>query len=265
MADKVEAFVRTRLLSAGQTCKKLALYHVIEGRAPQTLLSLNVPRENLEDEIEQFSTEIRDTSDNHAAESSKAQRYQVIAYDDKGEVIASVTFRRRPAPDSLDPGESEPATPTGALALSMRLTESFASMVLKSHAVTVDHLTQENSRLSDRCAFLERKAIDNLTLQEDLLDRKQERDLIVVKEQRSDERKERLLIAAERIAVPLINDKLTGRRPVIDFLESLDDEQKAQVAGILKPAQLEKLLAIYNRDNESSPAKEEGTNEPSKQ
>lgn len=249
--DKLEQFIRRRLNSVnGNACERVSLLHLIEGRPPQSLLMRKVAREELEDEIVSLTEEIRDTAQNHAGGASRSQRYQVTAFAAQSEVIATYTFRLRPNPDTVDPGESEPATPTGALGLSMRLTESFAAMMVRSMGGIMSQQSDTIARLLERNTELERKHTETISAYEDLMDRKQERDIELFKSSRHEERKDRLLAQGEKVVIPAILDRLTGRAPLRDLLQTLSNEQQQAIFSTLRAEQLDALFKLLKDPTE---------------
>lgn len=244
MKDRLETFIRKRINSVADKVQRFALLHVIEQRPPQTLLTRKVNREELEDEIVSITDEFRETAQDHSAEASRTQRYQVVAYGEQSEVIGTYTFRLRPNPDTIDPGESEPATSTGALALSMRLTESYAKMTLAALGSLVGQQSEVIAQLSARNRHLEEKNIEGLELLETLMTSQNERDMALMKEAKKEERKDRLLTRGEQIVgqlLPAMLDNMSAKKPIQEFLGSLDDDQTMAILQTLRPDQVKKL------------------------
>lgn len=261
MIDKLETFIRRRLnMVGGDAVERFALLHIIEQRPPRTLLTRKVNREELEDEITSITEEFRETAADDSSEASRTQRYQVVAYATKGEVIGTYTFRLRPNPDMVDPGESEPATPTGALALSMRLTESYAKMTLASLGSLVGQQSEVIHTLAARNRNLEEKQFQVYELLETLMTQSNERDMQLMKAAKGEERKDRLLMRAEELAVkivPQLVENASAKKPVQEFLESLDDDQTLAILQTLRPDQVKRLgTLLENNDKDKKGGKE---------
>lgn len=157
--------------------------------------------------------------------------------------------------DDDDEGSSEPANAKGQLAQQMRHNEAMMRMTVG----TTNEMLRAQGRLLEmvmaRLEVVEKGRTELLTLSEDLLSHRHERELDLAaraaKEKRTDDALGKVMMLA-----PAIVNKMAGQRllpetisPEMDqiktLLASLSMEQIQQLGTVLNPAQLTSVLTLY--------------------
>lgn len=182
----------------------------------------------------------------HVGSSSRPQRYAVAASSARGRVLAQVFFRLcPPLLAGLEPGhtDTEPATPTGAMAQAMRHTEAFARLQAETTGASVSALVSLVKMLGAQVEAAEGSRLEYMRLAQQLLDRKQERDLEVRDAEAVQRRTEQGMNLLGR-AVEVAAAHFTGATPVFQFLRSLRPEQADAILGAMDAEQLPMLRKI---------------------
>lgn len=212
--------------------------------------------ESLDAKIAILAEEFHRESMDHASTFDRPQRYVVVLYDGKLEVTASHTFRLTPpasAAQGFGGGETEPANATGALALSMRMTEAsmrvgvaHSDRLLEQAYHELDRAREHERALRTELGAMFARQIEMMRAHEDLLDRKAERDLKRAAALAEQNRAERFLGYIDTIALPLV-DKFApeaGTGVLRQWLAGLQLDQVLHIMSVLKPEQWEGLRAI---------------------
>ena len=248
---KVSNFVAKRLEMVGDAeCKRLALMHEIQDAKPRMLLNCIVDHSKIESEKERISDEIMASAHSHAEESTRLQRYSVVAYAADETVLAMCPFRMRPTTESSagTDFDSEPATPNGLISQMMRHNEALTRMHLANYKDMMGLLAEEVGRVRRRNDELEDKNISMVRMYEELMSEKHQRDMETLKEAHSEDRKERLLTQGEKL-LPFIAAKVTGQTAVKKFMQTLAPDDMAKLMTILRPEQIEALEGILDEGN----------------
>lgn len=183
----------------------------------------------------------------------------------RGRSGSSLAFAGEPAMD--------PPTERGGLGLAFRTMESQNRLIALMVDGSVGHLIRQNQSLERRNEFLERREVARSSLDEQLRDRKAERDLSLAREEAKARRHEKLLhelctiaplVIAHLVAkgAPLGRDVATAamRDGVIGrILEDLDEKQLEVLVAGLTERQRMAFFELYKsyREDRAAKAKDE--------
>lgn len=249
---------------------RLDLVHTIEGEGFEKLESLRVTDDSDPDKLceELYGAAEHDAS---TRTSGNMQRYVVLAYRDNSEraqhdsshsfVIQSSNARL------LIGGDSSAPTEKGFQAQFMRHNENMHRLVLQGAEATMGRLAGELKRETERRIEAEKRNDQLKEREEELLDRKHERDLDrAMKLQQAKFFTElggmvtsmlpliagRLLAGKEAVVAPNARDTA-----IQNFLKTLEPPQFEGIIKALKPPQQIALMELYMSYAESVKAEEE--------
>lgn len=194
MTPKLVKWVSGRL-EAVPAATLFILYHASVGEFPGMGAELicKVPvaetgeaRSSLEGESERIATELDTHAREHAEAFGTTQRYKVSA-EAAGEVIAQTAFaagvgiiRGAPTGETMAMGFSEPPTERGLLSHMMRHNETIMGKLVEAVSAMSQlsqPLVSENTSLRKRIESIEAHHLESIKVHEEMLSRKQERDL----------------------------------------------------------------------------------------
>lgn len=146
-------------------------------------------------------------------------------------------------------GESEPPTEKGHAGQMMRHNEALMRLMLK----TMTDMIGQNQRAMERTQSMNEqfanKHFEVLTLVEQLVDRKAEREVKIEKEKNSEAFRKSLMSKVDLI-LPTVGSKLLPENKgiqdaaIASFLDSLSDEQTDKLMRALRPEQIPILIKI---------------------
>lgn len=257
---KFEAWLRRHLYNERdeQRCSRFVLHHMgAAGKLGSEVFT--IPADIPEDRIEVTTEEVFEAGEADASGiGSGLQTYVVLAfYGDNKKHNGRFTFRARgDEEDDWDGGETtEPPTTQGAMAQSMRHTESImrtSTAAMGSSFQGLQHMVSQQSQIitdmmDDRFKTAE--------LIEALSTAKHERDIELLKEARKDET-QRQLLESFKPMVPVVMNKLAGKKvlPEADpqsmmlreLFKTMKPEQLAAIQGTLTPQQSMIVLSLAN-------------------
>lgn len=258
---RVERFIAEWIspeLGPSTRCSHFCLVHVSGddgGREPIT--TVEVPKKLPDDKKPERVAEAAKTlvdaalSAVQSSVDGRVAKFAVCAY--KSAAIEAVPFGQvffnleTPAGMGVGMGESEDATPAGALGQSMRWSENFARMLVSA----TDRAGERADKLLDKCMDrLERLEDVNMRLveqREKLLDGAAQRSLSMYKDRLGIEREERLMRIIEFYGTQWVGKKLglaTGH-PLVAFLQGVDTQTLQKMAAQLpldKQGELAQIL-----------------------
>lgn len=264
--ERLIDWIRDRLLSEKRPAE-LALEHSYSDGSCSTiqLETVNYECESLEAEAHRIAEEFGSQADSHVAGFGRTQTYLVVAYSEDRRILAQHRFRLKPD-DDLMGGDSEPATPNGALAQMMRLSEGFARYNIAVIQSMVGTLAKACDTAHNRIAQLEAQRIADFDAREKLMGMQHERDLERIDQEAREARKDRTLESALQSLKPILPDiaaqifpgvkaNLDARAKIKMFLETLTDDQQSKIGEILTPAQAAQLIGMLGETVEE-PSKE---------
>lgn len=262
--DTVIKFLRRHMLELDKP-ESFALLHIIGADRNGMILRISVPStyENSGKLIDDWATEIIGAAISDVEAFSKPQQYSVVAFgNSSNEVKGSVRFRLSPSPEAIAAGESESPTTQGALAQAMRLTESFARMQLHSMQSIMSGMASILERQSIKINELEADRDSVWKMHRELSDNIHERQLEAAMLERGEERKDRLIGLATSVIVPQVMKQLQAAKSgdnapnapdaprLMQFVETLSEEQKKAMFESLTPEQLQLLGSIMGGNDE---------------
>lgn len=228
-----------------------------KGTQGSDLYTLNITdarRYAEDDEIDAAVGVILKTAQDDANGWGGVNKYVLHALYADGTRARSSVFRVRGLgdEDGADEAGSEPATSQGALAQSMRLTETFARALVTLASSTASHQAETIARISEENSNHRKHAVRQIELTEQLLTNTHQRDL----EMKREDRKGELALKALERAMPFVqiagaklltNGKIpavAGQDVLTSFLRRLRPEQLERMWQILDADQATQLLEL---------------------
>lgn len=263
-ANKLSRWLRSQILREQKTGKviRLELRHLPSGaKQGQEVSTLDMRSERADDNwfTSQASLFIDEAQNDCDGLAHGTQRYVILAYREEQpeRARARFPFVLSYEEESVDGYESEPPTKSGLTQQLMRHLEAKERTFMASLGTVLHTMQRMASTLSDENHHLREHQISTMTMVEELLSMRHERELEAHKAEA------RINIMKDtakdiKLLLPAIVQRLTGQKSesssdnpeqISRFLNSLDDEQKAQIASILKPAQQIALMEFINSDN----------------
>lgn len=258
----------------GETCSRVELRQVISGAPNQPLRDWPILPDA---EVEDLASEIVDYAAKDASSYPTPNRYVLVAYfagDDYKFRRRSPTFLMRGldfqsdnhvGPD--DVSESEPATSKGLLTQLMRHSEALARTLVGSQANLLQMYREELHSARAQSVRAQEMHVELIGLLEEVHSEKHQRELEAKKEERfGDMQKE--IFEDTRALLPAVVNKLGGRKvlpekstpkdeAIMRLMGSLDENQRDQIAQVLRPAQLATLMTLFESALESAKKKED--------
>ena len=250
--------------------EKLVIRHVPIGKRSTEVDSFDCPADNSDKAICDLRDDIALFLESDSGGlPGDVQSYMVQAFR-KGKVRGRITVRMARPEDDVDldgPADSEPASKQGHMAQMMRQNEGLVKLALEGQAKASYLLMRITDRLMTQNETMEETRIKNIELTESLLTGQHDREM----DARDQDRKDRStgeLIETVKTLGPAIVNRLTGKNgekllpepespkdlALKAFLGSLSDEQKAEFANNLKPAQLVALMELTQGGGEKDNA-----------
>lgn len=242
-----------------------------KGTQGSALFTLPVPEPRRfaeDDAIDAVVGEVLQTAQQDANGWGGVNRYMLIATYADGSTSRSSVFRVSSTELSEDDSAgSEPATATGALAQSMRLTEIFARQLTTLASSVAHHQAETIARQAETIAGNDRRAVRQLELTEELLSNNHQRAI----EMKREETKANFKAKAAEKFLPLVqvagarlltNGKIppiVGQDVLASFLKGIRPEQMARIWEVLEPEQAAKLIELTKHlDLGDEPAAQKG-------
>lgn len=257
---KFEAWLRRHLYNERdeKRCSRFVLHHMgATGKLGSEVFT--IPADIPEERIEATAEEVFEAGEGDASGiGGGLQTYVVLAfYGDNKKHNGRFTFRARGDEDDWDDGgeTTEPPTTQGAMAQSMRHTESImrtSTAAMGSSFQGLQHMvTQQSQIIAD---FMDDR-FKTAELIESLTTAKHERELELLREARKDETQKQLLENFKPM-IPVVMNKLAGKKmlPEADpqsmmlkeLFKTMKPEQLATIQGALTPQQAMIVLSLAN-------------------
>ncbi|MGB1275478.1 MAG: hypothetical protein ACPG77_06995 [Nannocystaceae bacterium] len=266
-------------LTPDGSINKVELWHSVEGEGGERLLTIRTEDRPHDEDVDDLAVEIWNEAyqDASTRTQGRPQRYIVQMFrgsditpeDSRGFVIVGMGV------SSLTGGSSEPPTARGVLGQDMRQNDNLHALVVRmceASAGTLAVQLERERRENDRLREANRKAA---ALEQDLLDRKHDRDLKREQESKKEDRLDSLLTLASSM-VPMIAAKVLGAgqpspdgsppaleaakgaardQSVGSLLSSLEASQVQQIFSVLTTEQSIAMMEIYESfRSEAAPA-----------
>lgn len=237
--EKIVGFLRRWGLSIRPKCVSFLLTHVIKGQNVAIVATYPLDAEkDLEDTVQGIAAEIEEASSSHVKAHNKSQQYCIQALGEQsGHVIAQHLFRLSPPPENVDSDETESPTQSGALAQSMRLTESFARMAIMSMSTVMSASENQARRLLERNEKLEKLLEEEREVIDKIIDRRNEIGVEMQQTIRSEDRKDRLIGRIEQVVIPAVLERISGITPFEELAKTLSPEQFTGILSLLRDDQ----------------------------
>lgn len=259
---KFERWLRQQILIEDEEkgrCKKIVVRHVVSNKMGSELITVPVPRKDLD---QAWFDETMATVENAVMDDAEGlggvQTYVVLPYHANTASKPSSRFTIREATASVDDPEemdSEPATGKGMLAQMMRHTEAATRLSMMSMGQIVTTLRHANAKQAELIEKLVEEKMANLEMMEDLKSQRLEREILTKREESKDRIKAEIMdkmstlvpVLVNRIAgKPLLPGKSTPMEGMIKgLIESIEPSQLESLQGVLKPTQLVALMEIF--------------------
>jgi hypothetical protein len=245
-------------------CKSVVLSHVSDGGKLQHVSDFLI-KENIEmNEVEDVSGDITRTALIDAEAFGKIQKYRLQAvFKNSPEPLNRFMFRVHPTgsdEDNVDLVESEPANAKGMVAQAMRHTEAVMKISVMSTGTIVEAQRRTIERLTLQNETLMQKHLDSVSVIEDLMSRRHQRELdsaVAMRKEKSYEQITEKILMLAPIALNkftgknLLPEKTTsGEQMLLSFIESLKPEQMGELTKQLSPDQQMLLFSLYENMRE---------------
>lgn len=244
-------------------CTRLLLRHVVQGnKVGNEVASIIVPEEWSDEWIQDSVNEIETSAHTDAGGIGGPQKYMVFAFFERSEAkpLARFPFLEHASDEGSDEEGAELDTESpnarGLTAQLMRHNEALMRTSMMGITQIISTLQRQVSKQSDTIEKLVEEKFNNLEMMENVLSKKQERDI----ELREAENKQKLLTDAAEKAMglmPIVVNKLMGKTvmpaPSINdellksFLSSITPEQLDSLVSILKPEQSMVVMELYQK------------------
>lgn len=237
-------------------CRRIVLRHLIATEKTSSVEEWAASVHSKD--VDQLADLIIEKAEEDAESLGGMQQYVVRAYygDNKkpspGRFVARV-FTQTDSDE--DQSSSEPANAKGQLAQQMRHNEAMMRMTVGATNEMLRAQGRMLEMVTARLEVVERGRTELLTLTEELLSHRHERDLDLAaraaKEKRTDEALGKVMLLAPAIVNKMAGAKLLPEAisPEMDqiktLLASLSMEQIQQLGTVLNPAQLTSVLSLY--------------------
>lgn len=243
---------------------RLDLVHTIEGEGFEKLETMRVTDDT---DIETVSKEIYDAAEHDASTrtSGSLQRYVVLAFRDSSERALhesshSFVIRTNTA-KLLMGGDSEPPTEKGAVAHYMRHDENMHRLMMSTNEALFGRVASELTRETGRREKAEARVDEMKEHEQELLDRKFERELARARELQQAKFFAELTGLVTTVAPLVLGRLLAGKESVMapnardlaiqQFLKTIDATQFKGIMEALKPPQQIALMEVYQSYAES--------------
>jgi len=263
-------WLRTQVFGQDEKCRKIIIRHATPtARIGQVLFSIDVPNDKADDlNWDDWITEQVNTIENISqadADSSVTgvEKYSIQTFhgeDNKPTATFSIRVKGENSDGEDDGLLSEPATKSGLLAQLMRHNEAIMRM---STVGTHDILKSMNAQIHNQEAVIEKllnEKFDNIGMVDELISRKDERELAHAKASHDMEMKEKLFDKGMLLA-PMIANKLLGKgnggqkalpedtsaveQEMHSLATTLTEDELRQILKILPPEKALVLVDIF--------------------
>lgn len=257
--EAMRSFLRRRLMSL-KGCAAFNLIGWIEGKSLGLARIEVKPAQHIDDAITAIVDEIEEQSASYAALEAGRHRFRVEARTapPEAESLGAQEFIIvTPGEVTAPPVEQPPAAlapypkasgndAVSAALVKMALDHSaaYARLLLGTMTQTMTAQQADNNALRARCAALETEQMGAYNLIRAMLLTDTERTAITLAARGKEDRKNRLVDAAEAL-IPFLQEQMSGEGPIHALLQSLDVEKLQALAAVLSPEQraaLDKLL-----------------------
>lgn len=234
-------------LTTGEPLAKLELYHAVEGEGPEKCQGFIIQEGANVQELAQM---VWDVAEHDAGTRSAGMQQRYVIWAFHGESLEPqsqhpFTIRGRSQGSLMAVGlDSEPATDRGERSQQMRQLENQHRMIMLMSDAVAGRLISELDRERARREKAEDKVVAAIQREQDMLDRKQERELALAKSE-ARARHVDTAIGTFLGMVPLIGAKLlSGDKPIGGTAHGAARDQA--VGRILKGLSTEEGMAIMN-------------------
>jgi len=247
-------WVRTQLteLSEDGGIDRFELFHAVEGEG---LERCQIWRKVQDCDADELSEEIFSIAEQDANTRSREvpQRYILHAMwgeDREPNSVFPFVLQGRGVLN-YSGGNTEPANEKGVIAHMMRHDERLHNLLTQITEVTAGRMAREIDQLQKRAHSAEAQLLETYKLQQDLLDRKHERDLARVKEERATQRHDEIMSFVMSMA-PLIASQLLGGKATAKQLpaKSARDDAVGRFIGGLSETEVKNVLSALAQHNQ---------------
>lgn len=209
---------------------------------------------------DEIMTEVKEAIEADAQHWPGMIRYQIAAVTSEGEVVGGrIIVARRGKGRTVDAdgnlgGGDEEATPRGHVSQMMKQNADMFRVTLQNNQIMLDLMARALVDTNQRNAQLTERHLQVISLGEDILDRKAERDLRISREKKSDEIKEKALGFLMTFAPVLFGDAMRGTRFEGPAKQLAQGSQVHALMESLKkdPERLGKVLAVFTDEEKGA-------------
>jgi hypothetical protein len=239
--EKLQTWVRKRLVSVSPKCAVVQLVHVTTG-SPAVVCEFDVAsvlaaHEDIESAVMAIADEAWNAATASVESFPRPQQYAIVGLSSARQTIGSQPFRLRPPADGIATEESEPATGAGALAQMMRHNESYARLLQQGMGMLLGNAERRLAQLESENGALRAAMHSGYEALEAARSQQHERELQTLQEVNAQENKALLIAEAKKI-VPLVAGHMRERSVIKKLADSLDADQLDALVGLLRPEQL---------------------------
>lgn len=260
-----ETWVRKQFMvqRAEGRCTRLLLRHVTQGnKAGNEVASINLPPEYDEQTVQEVANEIETSAHTDAGGLGGPQKYMVFAFFEKSEAkpLARFPFLEHASDvgdsDEGDELDTESPNAKGLTAQLMRHNEALMRTTMMGITQIIGTLQRQTAKQAETIEKLVEEKFQNLDLVEELLGRKQERDIAA---QEADTKRKLITDAGEKALalLPVIVNKMAGKEVMAapsmndemlrSFLATITPEQMEGLSKVLKPEQAMIVMELYQK------------------
>lgn len=265
-SDRAELlkWLRTAILQGREECKYLKLKLAFQRSDAGAIESWQVERDT---DLDLLADSIIDTLVQHANGLGELQRYELLSFAGTGAAHMKTHTMNHRGPSLSDDGSgsdsgmdmpgsmTEGPTTRGHMHMMMRMTNDMHKSSIGGYGNMVLMLTRQLEQREARIQQLERTNTETFRLQQELLDRHEEREIERAKRRRRTEIED-MVVKQVFMVAPTIVNKLLGQNLLPEskngdtelikaLLDSLSEEQMAQIQHIFKPEQFQAVADLY--------------------
>lgn len=191
---------------------RVELWHSVEGEGGDRLATLKNLGEHTEEDLAEALWSAAEV-DAKTRTINTVQRYSCMAFmEEAADDLPEQTFpftMRGGMPNDLLGDDSEPATAAGRMKMDMRHNEALHRLLVQQSELTVGRLARDYREERNARIAAENKQLEIITLYQQLLDKKHERELEIAQQQQSAKREDQLYGMLMALA-PIVLMKVVG-------------------------------------------------------
>lgn len=247
---RLNGWLRKQLYQSDTKVRKISIHHVDgKGQARSEIASFKLEEDPAPEALDDLVGEIEQAYTCDAEGLGDHQKYVILVHFSDDSTRRCVVSWSAPADEFSDPLDTEGASKGGILGQAMRHAEVFMKMTtlatgqtMSTQARTIQRLSEENERLSE-------KLLSHVQVMEDLSSQKHDRDLRTYESQTKQEMIRGLGTKVMNVLLPVVANRI-GKGNLLKGKRTPTEEIMNNLVESLKPEQLTTLSAGLTADQQ---------------